>query len=227
MNKKLLKASIAGTAALALAAGGSTFAAWSDFGVESTEAGAGYLRLSVDTLTKAGANVKPFQLEPGDPEDPQTNKFQEFYLSSADSGNTPAGNLTMKIKTLVDNEDQPTCTTSSEAVAEGGVCGGANQGELSRQAKVQILKAAPVGGTCPSTGYASVSPSVNRQFLFDLQNDEITLGTLAPGQGMCVRMEMALEHTTAMINGTNANNLTQGDDASFDVEFTLDQVVDW
>ena len=32
MNKKLVRGSLAGVAAIALAAGGTTFAAWSDFG---------------------------------------------------------------------------------------------------------------------------------------------------------------------------------------------------
>ena len=57
MNSKLIKGSLAGVAALALAAGGTTMAAWSDFGVESTSAGAGILKLNVSTRDGAGSTI--------------------------------------------------------------------------------------------------------------------------------------------------------------------------
>lgn len=223
MNKKLMKASIAGAAALALAAGGSTFAAWSDFDVESTGAGAGIMKLTVTDRDGAGLTIKPFSLAPGQ------NKFQEFYLASADASNVPVGALTAKIQNLVDIEDSgPNCTTKSEAVAEGSavdgsgeptnmtVCG--TEGELSDQATVQILVSDPVpsAASCPNTGiYHSATPS-GTGLLKDQPAKTFALGNLSAGEGVCVRMEMSLP--------SSATNATQGDDASFDWRFDLTQL---
>lgn len=221
MNKKLMKASIAGAAALALAAGGSTMAAWSDFGVESTGAGAGMLKLIVSDRDGSGPTIQPFSLAPGQ------NKYQEFFLASADADNVPNGVLTARIKNLVDTEDDALCTTNSEAIAEGSGTNGAGLptnlsicgagGELSSQATVQILKSAPVANKsfCENTGiYGSTTPSgtglLNAQPAKTFQ-----LGTLAPGEGVCVRMEMSLP--------SSADNATQGDLAAFDWHFDLVQ----
>ena len=222
MNSKLIKASVAGAAAIALAAGGTTFAAWSDFGVESTGAGAGMLKLVVSDRDGSGTTIKPFSLAPGQ------NKYQEFFLASADAANVPDGILTARIKNLVDTEDGPLCTTNSEAVAEGsavdaaglptqpGVCA-ADGGELSEEANVQILTSVPVPDKsyCENTGiYGSTVPS-GTGLLKNQPAKTFQLGTLEPGDGVCVRMEMSLP--------TGATNASQGDDAAFDWHFDLVQ----
>ena len=56
MNSKLIKGSLAGVAVVALAAGSTTFAAWSDFVGHWSGAGAGMLKLNV------GFARKPTQL---------------------------------------------------------------------------------------------------------------------------------------------------------------------
>ena len=225
MNNKLIKASVAGAAAIALAAGGSTFAAWSDFGVESTGAGAGILQLNVSDRDGTSSTVEPFSLAPGQ------NKFQEFYLASADADNVPVGSLTARIINLEDIEDGgPGCTTNSEAVAEQPThvdpstgeptnplndCG--SEGELSDQATVQILASGPVNGasSCPNTGgYGTTSPS-GTGTLASQTSKTFDLGDLGPGQGICVRMEMSLP--------VGATNATQGDDVSWDWRFDLIQ----
>jgi hypothetical protein len=211
MNSKLIKGSLAGVAAIALAAGGTTFAAWSDFDVESSGAGAGILKLDVSTREGAGSTIKPFSLAPGQ------NKFQEFYLASADEDNVPVGRLTAQIQNLVDIEDGgPGCTTNSEQQAEGGACG--TEGELSDQARVQILVSDPVNdaSSCPNTGiYHSATPS-GTGTLAEQTAKTFSLGDLSAGQGICVRMEMSLP--------TTADNKSQGDDATFDWRFDLNQV---
>lgn len=223
MNKKLVKASIAGAAALALAAGGSTFAAWSDFGIQSTDAGAGILKLNVSTREGSTVGIEPMSLAPGQ------NKFQEFYLASADDDNVPVGSLTAKIQNLVDIEDGgPNCTTNSEAIAEGSgtdgsgnptntaICGAT--GELSGQATVQILVSDPVpsAASCPNTGiYQSATPSGTGTLASQLPKT-FALGQLEAGEGVCVRMEMSLP--------SSATNATQGDDVTFDWRFDLTQV---
>lgn len=224
MNHKLVKASVAGAAALALAAGGSTFAAWSDFGVESTGAGAGIMKLTVSDRDGSGGTIQPFNLAPGQ------NKFQEFYLASASADNVPSGVLTAKIQNLVDTEDgAPGCTTNSEALAEqpshvdshglptnpANDCG--NAGELSSQATVQILVSDPVpsAASCPNTGiYHSATPSGTGTLASQI-GKTFQLGTLQKGEGVCVRMEMSLP--------TSATDATQGDDVGFDWRFDLTQ----
>jgi len=48
MNKKILKGALAGTAVIALAAGGGTWASFSDFGdINNNSVGAGFLRLDL------------------------------------------------------------------------------------------------------------------------------------------------------------------------------------
>ena len=119
----------------------------------STAAGAGILRLNVSDRDGAGTTIAPFSLAPGQ------NKFQEFFLASADADNVPQGTLYADLVNLVDTEDGgPTnnCTTNSESIAEGGAgCG--TVGELSSQAKVQVLWSDPVAGaaSCPNTGIYS------------------------------------------------------------------------
>jgi len=49
MNSKLVKASLAGAAAIALAAGGGTYAGWSDFSSQSLTTTDGYLRRTFTT----------------------------------------------------------------------------------------------------------------------------------------------------------------------------------
>lgn len=222
MNSKLIKASLAGVAAIAVAAGGTTFAAWSDFATEDAAAGAGYLKINLTDRQGSGSTIQPFNLAPGQ------NKFQEFYLASADSGNTPDGVLTASIENLVDSEDLAVCTTNSEADAEdpaapysteadvdSAACG--TVGELSSEATVQILASAPVSSpsSCPNTGiYGSTTPS-GTGTLASQVGKTFQLGTLDPGQGVCVRIEMSLP--------AGASNAVQGDDVAWNWQFDLNQ----
>lgn len=224
MNSKLMKASIAGAAVIALAAGGSTFAAWSDFGSVTSNAADGILKLNVSDRSGTTSGVSPFQLAPGQ------NKFQEFYLASADNANVPAGDLTAQIRNLVDTEDNgPACTTNSEALAEAPAdvdshgnptnplndCG--TVGELSSEATVQILVSDPTTATsCPNTGiYHSATPSGTGTLASQTSKTFTLASGLTAGQGVCVRMEMTLP--------TTADNKVQGDKASFDWLFNLAQ----
>ena len=211
MNKKLVKASVAGAAIVAIAAGGSTFAAWSDFGEESTSAGAGQLKLNIDGREGSGRGIAPFSLAPGQ------NKTQEFFLASADAANVPDGVLTAKIQNLVDTEDDVSnCTTLSEEAAEGGACG--SEGELSDEMTVQILASGPVpsAASCPSTGiYGSTTPS-GVGTLANKAGTTFQLGELEAGEGVCVRMEAGLP--------LSATNASQGDEVTYDWRFDLTQV---
>ena len=225
MNNKLLKGSLAGVAAIALAAGGTTFAAWSDFGLQQTGAGAGMLKLDVSSNAPTQINVKPFELAPG------KNKYQEMFLASANGDNVPVGALTARIVNLDDVEDgAPGCTTNSEAKAEApshldehglptnpsNDCG--SEGELSQQATVQIVASDPVPnpGSCPSTGgYHAVTSSDT--LAHQAAKAPFALGNLAAGQGVCVRVEMTLPFDSS-------TDASQGDQSSWDWRFDLEQI---
>lgn len=225
MNKKIVRGSLAGVAVIALAAGGGTFASWSDFGVSSDNgAGAGIMRLNVSNRDGTGQSVAPFRLAPGQ------NKAQEFFLASADADNVPTGTLSAKIQNLRDIEDGgPGCTTNSEALAEkpGHVdaaglptnkandCG--NTGELSSELKTQILYSDPVtsAASCPNTGIYSHSVGTKKTLAEQVALGSTALGTLSSGQGVCVRFEMSLP--------SSATNAVQGDDVAYDYRFDLVQ----
>jgi alternate signal-mediated exported protein len=217
MNSKLMKASLAGVAAIALTTGGTTFAAWSDFGeVNGVEAAAGYLKLDVSSINgPTDANVTPLSLMPGE------RKTQEFFISSADSGNTPDGDLSVTLNSLSDTEDTVgVCTTRSEGVAEGVNAGAdcGTVGELSQQLRVDINKAAvPAGGDCTKAAY-TYGPSgevSNYVLLKDMVDAAKAVTTLSPAEGVCLRVEMYLPDS--------ADNKIQGDEVSFNWRFDLDQ----
>lgn len=225
MNSKLVKAGLAGTAALAVVVGGSTFAAWSDFDTANAEAGAGYLKINLEG-EEGLAKTEPFRLAPGQ------NKYQYFYVASADSDNTPDGRLSATISNLQDVEGEAICTTNSEAAAEGVALGGncGPNGELADEAIVQILRSEPVAGreSCPDSGiYGGIEgfPATGESTLLDRANKEMDLGILQPGEGVCLRIEMRLPET-AVRGFEAATNASQGDQASWDWQFDLTQVTD-
>lgn len=225
MNKKLVRGSLAGVAVIALAAGGGTFASWSDFGVSTDNgAGAGVMSLNVSNRDGAGSTVAPFRLAPGQ------NKAQEFFLAGASADNVPVGTLSAKIQNLRDIEDGgPGCTTNSEALAEepthvdaaglptnkANDCG--SIGELSSQLKTQILFSDPVANasSCPNTGIYTHSIGTGNTLAQQVAAGSSSLGTLSAGQGVCVRFELSLPIT--------ATNAVQGDDVAYDYRFDLVQ----
>ena len=220
MNSKLVKASLAGAAAIALAAGGGTYAGWSDFSSQSLTTTDGYLRLVVGPN---GANGAPIHQSLA----PSQNQDIDYFLTSADSGNTPLGQLTATIQNVTDKEDgtSGTCTTASEGVAEGTSNCVDNGGELSQQAKLSVKVAPPpVGGDCSAaTGFVDLTPignpgGGNTPLLSVVNNHTYLLADhLTPGQGVCVRVRTFLP--------TSATNSVQGDIVDYDTHFDLTQVV--
>lgn len=228
MNHKLLKASIAGAAVIALAAGGSTYAAWSDFQtVTGNETDAGHLVLSLDS-TGTISNVGGQSIAPG-----QSHTF-DAYLASSDLDGVPSGDLSLQIKHLVDNENG--CASNSEKVADP-TCAAANDpGEFSSQGYMRIRYSdpAPVSqitwnpatSTCSAPGgsaahsYGYSPPSDNTETDFPTlaavnAAGSIPLGTLPPNSGVCISITMGLP--------TTATNAVQGDSSQFDLEYDLVQ----
>jgi hypothetical protein len=218
MNSKLVKASLAGAAVVALAAGGGTFAAWSDFSNQATGAGAGYLRLGVNGQDGTAPTVQPFNLAPG------TNKTQTFWFTSADKYNTTHGKLTAYIQGLTDTEDTGagTCTTASEAVAEGTPNCAANGGELSSEATIFVARALSITSQAACDHYTATAPNilVSNVVMNTAPNSAAApidvADDLAPGDGACMFVEVSLPST--------ADNTVQGDDMSWTWHFDLTQI---
>lgn len=230
MNNKLVKGSLAGVAALALAAGGSTFAAWSDLGfVNNNKAGAGHLVLNVG---KSITSSESMLLAPGE------NQSIDFYIASNDGHSVPNGELFITLKDLVDHEDG--CTSNSEAVAENGgdenvpfqpgydaalACGsnvtGNDNGELSKEARMEIIQYGPsANGVCGNP--ASNSVVQNFATVEGLENTKLPVVQLAPGEGTCVR---AIVKLNVDPNPAAADNKVQGDSISWNFRFDLEQVI--
>lgn len=97
MNRKLMSSALAGVVAIALAAGGSTFAAFSDFqDLTGNSAGAGTLKLD---LGPGGAGIVPLdykKLAPG------SYTGRTIWIASNDGESTPDANLFVTFKNLVD-----------------------------------------------------------------------------------------------------------------------------
>ena len=238
MNSKLVKASLAGAAAIALAAGGGTFAAWSDFQtVTGNETDAGHLVLNLPGTSGPITNVGINSIAPGQA------RTIDYFLTSADLDGVPSANLTMKVKDLADQENG--CASNSEAVAEGAsvaeaqsgdysnaACNAvADAGEFSSQAYMRVRYSDPATAagawdpshhecTLPVTHSAGYAPASNNDTTIYPRLASFTtaapLGTLTAGQGVCVRIDIGLD--------PNASNATQGDGSTFNLQFDLAQV---
>jgi alternate signal-mediated exported protein len=233
MNSKLVKASLAGAAAIALAAGGGTFAAWSDFGNIAGTSTAGALKLSLSDIN--GTSVTPItspKLAPGE------NKVQDFFVASRSDDTAALQNaaLSVSLADLVGIEDG--CTTNSES-AEDVDCSvvppvpqttpPTSTGDFPQEAYIQFsIKPATSANTCATGGYAS-SAARQGTLAHVASLGKLPIGSLNPGDGVCVRMELGLPDQ-AMGNAVDfawpnkADNKVQGDSATFNVRFDLEQV---
>ncbi|HJQ88988.1 MAG TPA: hypothetical protein VJ820_16170 [Propionibacteriaceae bacterium] len=215
MNNKLAKASIAGVAAIALAATGSTFASWSDFG-SLTGSHAGADELSLVLGEPNSQNFDDLHLAPG------VGADFEFVVASRQGDTIPAADLRMQLTNLVGHEDGCT-STNSELVDDADCNDTATSGEFVRDARMIVNASEP---TTDPQACSSAHPRGARQGLISLSDfsnatastpiNLLPAGTyLAPGEYVCVSMGIVLPK--------DANNASQGDSADFDLKFLLDQ----
>jgi predicted ribosomally synthesized peptide with SipW-like signal peptide len=242
MNSKLVKAALAGVAALALAAGGGTFAAWSDFGsVNGNSVGAGFLKLDLNGQTgdTAIAPISWGKLAPG------MVNVRTVWLASNDGESVPNATLSATFSNLDDQENN--CSSNSEKVADPTCSDNApNSGELSHilnfQAQYYPTLTEEQCATWPGTNpppdntYNAFFAS-NQGDLFNVAEGAghtYTLmdktGTnplvLKPGDGICIGFNAYWPHdpSNQVSAPYNNDNVAQGDSFSFDVQFTLSQV---
>lgn len=214
MNNKLLRGTLAGVAAIALAAGGSTFAAWSDFdSIDDNEVKADEFAL---VLNPGGSAVfDETAMRPGE-------ASERMVTLAGRTGKATRSNLSMTLTGLQGSEDG--CTNTNSEKADDADCDGTNEGEFIRDAKL-IVNSYAVGTATSCDNLGSAKPKavtgVNGLALTELNDKKLNLladgDTLGPGQKVCV--------ATLLYLPKDVNNASQGDSGAFDLDFLLEQDV--
>jgi alternate signal-mediated exported protein len=233
MNKKILKGALAGTAVVALAAGGGTWASWNDFGnVNDNSVGAGILKLNLSN--KDGSATTPLafgKLSPGG------QSQQAIYVASSDGDSVPNADLYLTLSNLEDQENGCSTNASEQAVDD---CATNPTGELSKVLDMRIVSyAAPSALECKGWvgGSGDPGPVINNTVipnnLGNMSQAPVGQGTdgtrvlisdaahpLQPGQGVCLTFTSwwPKDH----VGGTD-DNAAQGDSMTFDSRFDLVQ----
>jgi hypothetical protein len=254
MKRKLIAGCAVAMAAIAIAAGGTTFAAFSDFGdVTGNSAGAGIFKLN---LGPGGTGNTPIDFEklfPGD------TTSRVVWVASSDGASVPDANLAVTFHNLV---DIPAPCDTSLGKAQGEIDSGVTgctivgneahgtpaQGNLSRVLNFHAVyypnitdptACATLGWPSPYNSiwpadhpgdlYAAASANGGDGTTYQLkQADGTTPLVLSPGEGVCIGL-------VAYWPGNNnppgrpstsypSDNAAQGDSLSVDVRFDLTQV---
>lgn len=219
MSSKLLKASLAGAAAVALAVGGGTYAAWSDYQeITGNTAGAGHLTLNLSHNNTQGLKFDHVKMAPGG-----EGRQRIVYVASNDGESVPNGRLYLTVQGLSGSENG--CDGNGERAADPSCDVAGNPAEFAQQAKLLVQSYLPQSDGSCTKQYAESDKTVstsrhsldwyvgNRIELTGSHN--ATLRELAPGQGLCVAMAIRLPG--------DATNASQGDSASFTTRFDLEQ----
>jgi predicted ribosomally synthesized peptide with SipW-like signal peptide len=227
MNSKLMKASLAGAAAIALAAGGGTFAAWSDFAeVTDNNVGAGTLTLSLPANGGSDFTFDQVKMAPGG-----INSERNVYVATNDGTSTPNGKLFLTFKNVKGTEDG--CDGNGELADDANCDDGlsTNEGEFIDDALVQVTSySTNTPGVC-NQSYSPGGHTVTAlhggsltwwkgQPAYELTGNGAAYGgpdmtVLHPGEGLCVSVSIGLAHAV--------DNASQGDSADFDMHFDLVQ----
>lgn len=239
MNSKLMKAGIAGAAVVALAAGGGTYAAYSDFGnITGNSAGAGTLTLNLGNNAGGDLKYDHVFMAPGD-----VGAARTVYVASNDGTAATKSKLFLSLQDLVGTEDgcdgnaevidDANCVNTAAAIAAGTATGPLSHGQFINDALLTVTSYIPDPTThkCnPSNASKTtdVTPEVTKSLSawaasapYELTGDRTAFGgpdvsTLAQNQGICVSMQIGLPFS--------ANNESQGDQAAFTTHFDLNQV---
>jgi len=229
MNSKLIKASLAGVAAIAVAAGGSTYAAYSDFAdVTGNHAGAGTLTLGVGPNAGQDLKFDHITMAPGG-----INAERQVFVTSNNADSTPSANLFVSLTNLQGTENG--CDGNAEAGVDPACSTGPvtspTSGQFIRDATVEWYSYVPDSPGVCNQSYSPSMKTVTPQHGGSLAALATQTGTtpyqlngstqnyklpyLAPGQGLCFAMDVSLAY--------GVNNASQGDSASFDLHFDLVQ----
>ncbi len=240
MNHKILKASLAGGAFIALVAGGTTFAAFSDFGsINNNTVGAGFLKLDLN----AGTGSVP--LDFGNLAPNNIHSQRTIWVASNDGNSVPPANLTLTFQHL--KEIPGPCNTSmGKAVAEQSInngcadptTGNPTVGVLSKVLNFQVAYYPSITDpqTCQSylSGHYPAYNSIFADAPGDMTTSAAGAGTphvlyqqgsttaplvLLPGQGVCIGIDTYWGSNQGLV----PDNAAQGDSLTFDARFDLTQ----
>jgi predicted ribosomally synthesized peptide with SipW-like signal peptide len=227
MNRKLVMGAVAGVAAIGLAVGGTTYAAWSDFGdVTGNHVGAGILKLNLGANNGSDLKFDHVTMAPGG-----INLERNVYVASNDGASTPDAQLFMSLKNIAGTENG--CDSNGERTDDANCSdtSTANQGQFVDDAIVQATSYTVNSPNDCTQAYAPAGHAVTAlhggslnfwktQVPWQLTGDLSASGgaampVLAPGQGLCVSLSISLAHAV--------DNASQGDSAAFDIHFDLVQ----
>ena len=230
--KKMLITSLAALGVAGMIGGG-TFATWHDYtDVVGNASGAGVLKLNAGDPTAIAfdnVHLRPGQSGDGQHQDGEYYE-REIFLASSDAASVPDGKLTMWFENYLDTEEDGdvaspfsgTCTTQSESDEESGNCG--TDGEFGEEGDFIVKWSDPVPDAtdCDTAGYpntlgnfASVNSILGTHV--DSTTPVVLANSLEEGQGVCLNLTVILR--------TNATDAVQGDKATWDTHFQLDQVI--
>ncbi|WP_380169377.1 SipW-dependent-type signal peptide-containing protein [Jannaschia sp. R86511] len=229
MNRNVIKASLAGVAAVALLAGGTTYASWSDFHIDSgNTVGAGTLTLSA--VEESGNGPKStfdnLRLAPGE------GKDEWVKVVSNDGDSVPDATLAVAITDYVGTEDG--CNGNGEVLADADCADTDSAGEFGRDAQIRVTAYRVAGldvdcgnnvagggeysgnGTDRYTAIAS-TPLDSAVSTGSLRFKDSTGADaiLEPGDVLCVGSSVTLP--------ASSDNATQGDSGAFSIRFDLVQ----
>lgn len=208
MNKKLVRGSLAGVAVIALAAGSSTFSAWSDFDTIADNA-AGADQLTLDLNKTGSQSINKFTLAPG------VTNAKQFVVSSRTGDTVPTAALSVSMADLVGTEDGCT-STNSELAVDSDCANTSTAGEFIEEAEIRFYASVPKTDAATACSSNTGSP-VGGWYKLDEVPASVALGDLAKGESRCILAEVRLP--------VGATNASQGDSAAFDLRFDLKQNV--
>jgi predicted ribosomally synthesized peptide with SipW-like signal peptide len=245
MKRKLVSGIVAGVAALALTAGGVTYAAFSDFGdVDGNTVGAGILRVDLgpDGVGSTGLQFAGLQ--------PNSTKLQAIWVSN-DHASTPDGNVTVSF-TNIQDQAAPCSTSLLKYLGElesdvdgcslGDVGTGSStpvpdQGNLSRvlsfsgayypSVTTAADCAAITAGAEPSGGISFLSAARDNLAGAGPVTIDATPGNklvLSPGDGACLGIEANWSPGSGPYSPSNpSDDAAQGDKLDFNLRVDLVQ----
>jgi predicted ribosomally synthesized peptide with SipW-like signal peptide len=221
MKKTLV--GVAGAAVALSLVGGGTFAHWSD--TDSYDNSAGAEHLTLDLSNDATQGFVQTAMAPG------VNREFDFVVASRSGQVVPAADLRITLENLIGTENG--CDGNKEELdaADGGDDGdclspgsGPAFGEYADEVRIAVNASAPttdLANACNSSAHprgGRVSSMSLRDFEALGAVDLLPAGVdLAPGEGICVAMGLSLPIT--------ATNASQGDSATWDFRYDLEQVI--
>jgi predicted ribosomally synthesized peptide with SipW-like signal peptide len=252
MNRKLILGAVAGVAAIGLAVGGTTYAAYSDFGdVNGNSIGAGILKLDLTSGTGGAATAFSF----GNLAPDNLNSNRAVYIASSDGSSVPPADLYVTLQNVknYDNgcssaseaQDDPGCLTADKTSADPAkqAADDGTQGELARVLNVRVesfasTSAAQCAGYSGGAGTGAVINSavvdnevgaladpanLNHQVLISDPAHPLTAG-----QGVCLVFFTYWPKTQDPAHSYDGatlptDNAAQGDSLTFDAHFDLTQ----